>query len=80
MMADLPEWLTVSSAAAYCDVSRRTIYSWMATGKVRIKVVPSGLRRVCRDDLLTEQAVSRMRRIGITQSPTPSPSVSESRS
>lgn len=40
------EWLTVTQAAKHCQVSRRTIYNWLAKGLVETATVPSGMPRI----------------------------------
>ena len=47
------EWLTLSQAAKYIGVSRRTIYNWVASGKLKVWEIPSGHKRVKKSSLLT---------------------------
>lgn len=37
---------TIAQAMALADVSRRTIYNWMARGWIEVRFTPSGQRRV----------------------------------
>ncbi len=44
--------LTISEAAAFCSVSKNTIYQWMRSGLVEWVCNPGGMRRVYRDSLV----------------------------
>ena len=46
-----PEWLTTGQAAAYLQVTRRTVYRWMDAGSLRYYSMPSGRRRLRKEDL-----------------------------
>lgn len=48
--------VTIREAAALCRVSRRSIYSWIAQGKVETWRTPGGHQRVFTDSLVREEA------------------------
>lgn len=50
----LDRWLTVNEAAALVHVSRRTLYNWMAEGKLEVRRTASGAPRVRESSLWKE--------------------------
>lgn len=51
--ADDPrDFLTLPQACAYAQVSRRTLYNWMAAGKLTRYETPSGAARVRKSELV----------------------------
>lgn len=51
---DLPVWLTVMAAAAHASVSRRTIYNWIAAGKLAYIRTAGGSIRIDAASLFRE--------------------------
>lgn len=47
-------WCSIDEAAAYVGVSRRTVYNWIAKGKVAVGRTPGGAVRIRRDQLVRE--------------------------
>lgn len=45
------QWMTTKQAAQYLQVARRTLYTWMDKGTLPFFVVPSGRRRIRKQDL-----------------------------
>lgn len=45
------EAITIMQACALVSVSRRTMYNWIAAGKVEVVRVPSGRQRIYVDSL-----------------------------
>jgi excisionase family DNA binding protein len=50
------ELLTVAQAAARVQVCRRTIYNWLAAGKLQVVTVPSGRLRIVASSLIQPQS------------------------
>lgn len=51
-MTESPEeWLTIKEAGVYVQVSRRTIYNWLALGKLRARRTAGGSVRVEKQSL-----------------------------
>lgn len=51
-MGQMPEWMTISEAAAYLKVDRKTIYRWCDAGRLKFYALESGSgRRFRREDL-----------------------------
>lgn len=51
-MSDTPKTLTMAQACAYAHVSRRTIYNWLAAGKITRLETPSGMPRFYEHELV----------------------------
>lgn len=47
----LPRWLTVHEAMRVVGVSRRTVYNWLATGKLVTKRTAGGCVRILESSL-----------------------------
>ena len=48
----VPEWLTITEAAAYLKVNRKTIYNYMTAGRLPyFELETGGGRRIRREDL-----------------------------
>lgn len=47
-------WLSIQQVCERYGVSRRTVYYWMAAGRVRYRHLPGGSRRILEADLLRE--------------------------
>lgn len=45
------DWLTMTDAAKYLGVSRRTFYRWKEKGIVKVYTLGPGIKRVKREDL-----------------------------
>lgn len=54
------DYLPVKDAAAELGVSVRTVYDWLASGKVPFKVTPGGERRVRVEDCLLDPPAVRL--------------------
>jgi predicted site-specific integrase-resolvase len=52
------ELLNVVDAAKVVKVNRRTVFNWMANGKVEYVVLPSGARRILASSLIKPGNVS----------------------
>lgn len=52
---DRAELVTVTGAARLTGVSVRTVYNWMAAGKVRVRHTPTGLARIEVASLFTQK-------------------------
>lgn len=53
-MGDTEEvWLTIQEAMTLAKVSRRTIYHWLAKGKLDTRRTPGGYMRIAQSCLLT---------------------------
>lgn len=50
------QWLTIEEVCRFLRVSRRTVYNWIAQGKLRPKRTPGGSCRIDRNTLLTDTA------------------------
>jgi predicted site-specific integrase-resolvase len=46
---DGKEWMTINMACGFYGVSRRTLYNWIAAGKVTVQHTPGGSPRVLVD-------------------------------
>ncbi len=46
-----PEILTIPKAAAYCGVTRMTMWRWVKSGLVEVSVTPGGHHRISKKDL-----------------------------
>lgn len=46
------DYLSITQAAAYLGVARRTIYNWIERKRLPVYRMPSGRPRICRADLL----------------------------
>src|SRR5678809_369270 len=62
---DLPRgdaWLTIKEACAEVDVTRRTIYNWIAAGKLEVRRTAGGNLRIARRGLWRNADPSSRRR------------------
>lgn len=50
-MVSEPEILTIPKAAAYCGVTRMTMWRWVKSGLVEVSVTPGGHHRILKNDL-----------------------------
>ena len=55
-MSDTPKTLTMPQACAFANVSRRTIYNWLAAGKITRLETPSGMPRFYEHELVRKPA------------------------
>ena len=60
----MTEWITIMQATKIAGVCRRTVYNWLATGKLTCVYTPGGRRRIDRAALLqvTRPITNRERR------------------
>lgn len=63
--------LSIMQAAGFVGVSRRTIYNWIAAGKVNYLRTAGGSIRVFADELLTLQEKAPESKIGQNRLPPP---------
>lgn len=59
-MSDTPKTLNMNQACVYANVSRRTIYNWLAAGKITRLETPTGMPRFYEHELVRKPAVSEV--------------------
>ncbi len=50
-LSDSEYWFTINEAAQYLGVSRKTVNNWLRKGKISFETIPSGLRRIKKEEL-----------------------------
>jgi len=51
-MSEIKKYYSTREVAAYCDVNFKTVLSWIHKGDLQAQVLPSGVNRIHRQDLV----------------------------